>query len=127
MKQRHIRTDADLDDDQTIVLRGGSLDPELLRVDALRNYEIYSEYGISVFAVLDATVDELSQIPPLVRFSLLTVVRVGDLRERGLRLEPTGRNPRHYDIAFDDLDEGIGKLAACSHRTIDNAYFEGEQ
>ena len=91
------------------------------------NYEIYSEYGISVFAVLDATVDELSQIPPLVRFALLTVVRVGDLRERALRLEPTGRNPKHYDIAFHDLDEGIGKLAVCSHRTIDNAYFEREQ
>lgn len=98
-----------------------------MRVDAVRNYEIYNEYGISVFAALDATVDELSQIPPLVRFALLTVVRVGDLREAGLRLEPTGRNPRHYDIAFDDLDEGIGKLAACDHRTIDNAYFEGEQ
>lgn len=54
---------------------------------------------ISVFAVLDATVDELSRIPPLVRFALLTVVRGGDLREAGLRLEPVA--------VFDDEDRRV--------------------
>lgn len=98
----------------------------LLRIDALRNHEIYGVYGISVFAVLDATIDELAQVAPLVRFGKLTVVRVGDLRAAGLRLDPTGRNPRHYDITFESLEEGISKLVSCSHRTIDNVYFEGE-
>lgn len=127
MKQRHIRPGSELDDEAIIVLRGGTLDPELLRIDALRNFEIYNEYGISVFAVLDATIDELSQMPPLVRFAMLTVLRVGDLIAAGLRLEATGRNPRHYDIAFDNLDSGIANLTSCSHRTIDNVYYEGEQ
>jgi hypothetical protein len=126
MKQRHLRPGARLDDDAVIVLRGGALDPELLRIDALRNFEIYGVYGISVFAVLDATIDELSQLPPLVRFALLTVVKVGDLLALDLRLEPTGRNPRHYDIAFDKLNEGLSSLLGCSHRTVDNAYYEGE-
>jgi hypothetical protein len=92
MKQRYMRPDAALDDDATIVLRGGELEVGLLRVDALRNFEVYNVYGISVFAVLDATIDELAQVAPLVRFAKLTVVRVGDLRAAGLRLDPTGRN-----------------------------------
>jgi hypothetical protein len=126
MKQRFIRPDAELDDDAIIVLRGGALDRELLRIDAMRNYAVYNVYGVSVFAVLDASIDELSQIPPLVRFAVLTIVQVGDLRTAGLRLEATGRNPRHYDIGFEDLDEGIAKLVECNHRTVDNVYFEGE-
>lgn len=41
---------------------------------------IYGEYGISVFAARDATVDELAQEVPLARFETPTLVRVGDLR-----------------------------------------------
>jgi hypothetical protein len=126
MKQRYIRPDAALDDDATIVLRGGELEVGLLRADALRNFEVYNVYGISVFAVLDATIDELAQVAPLVRFAKLTVVRVGDLRAAGLRLDPTGRNPRHYDIGFDSLEAGIASIMNCAHRTVDNVYFEGE-
>ncbi len=40
----------------------GELDRFLLRDDALRNYTIYGVFGISVFALRDATVDELA--PP---------------------------------------------------------------
>jgi hypothetical protein len=93
MKQRHHRPVAELHDDEIVVIRGGALDATLLRTDALRNAEIYGVFGVSVFAVLDATVDELAQHPPLVRFALLTLMRVGDLRSSGLSLEPTGRNP----------------------------------
>jgi hypothetical protein len=59
-----------------------------------------------------------------VRFAELTLMTVGALRARGLRLEPTGRNPRHYDIAFDDLDDGVAKLIRAEHRTVDNPYYE---
>jgi hypothetical protein len=90
----------------------------------MRNYEVYNEYGISGFAVLDATIEELAQMPPLVRFAMLTVARVGDLKAAGLRLEPTGRNPRHYEITFENLDEGIASLTLCGHRTIDNVYYD---
>jgi hypothetical protein len=40
-KSRHIRPNAELDDETTVVLRGGSLDTALLRKDAERNFEIY--------------------------------------------------------------------------------------
>ena len=59
-KQRHIRPDDRLDDDDTIVIRGGDLNPDIVRADALRYHSIYGEYGISVFAARDATVDELA-------------------------------------------------------------------
>lgn len=94
-KRQHVRDSDVLDDDATIVIRGGLLDALVLRADAQRYHNIYGEYGISVFAARDATVDELAQDVPLVRFEMLTLVRVGILRTAGFRLDPTGRNPWH--------------------------------
>lgn len=70
------------------------------------------------------TVDELAQHVPLVRFGQLTLMTVATLRAAGLRLEPTGRNPRHYDISFDDLDEGVARLVRCEHQTFVNPYHQ---
>lgn len=97
MKQRYMRVGDDLADDVSVVVRGGDLNAEVLRQDALRNHAVYGTHGVSVFALRDVTIDELAQLPPLVRFELLTVMTVGALRAAGLRLDPTGRNPRHYD------------------------------
>ncbi len=124
MKQRYLRQGDDLSDSSEVVVRGGELDAELLRADALRNHAIYGTYGISVFALRDATLDELAQQPPLVRFASLTLMTVGALRAVGLRLEPTGRNPRHFDVTFEDLDSGVAGLAACEYRTVVNPYNE---
>jgi hypothetical protein len=123
-KQRHLRAGDRLDDDATIVIRGGRLDPRALRADAQRYHSIYGGYGISVFAARDAAVDELAQQVPLVRFEVLTLVRVGVLLAAGFRLEPTGRDPRHFTVAFDDLDVGIEALVACEHRSWTNPYHE---
>lgn len=123
-KQRHVRPDDRLDDDDTIVIRGGDLDPDVVRADALRYHSIYGEYGISVFAARDATVDELAQQVPLVRFEILTLVRAGDLRAAGFRLEATGRNPSHFTVAFDDLEAGVEALEACERRSWQNPYHE---
>ncbi|MGB6059552.1 MAG: hypothetical protein WBF71_14950 [Microthrixaceae bacterium] len=101
-KQRHLRPGDHLDDDDIVVIRGGNLDPEALRSDAERYHSIYVDYGLSVFAARDVAVDEFAQQAPLVRFEVLTLVRVGVLRAAGFRLEPTGRNPRHFTVAFDD-------------------------
>jgi len=60
-------------------------------------------------------VDELAQQAPLVRFEVLTLVRVGVLRAAGFRLEPAG-NPRHFTVAFDDLEADIEDLRRCEHR-----------
>ena len=125
MKQRFVRTGEELADPVTVVVRGGDLDPVALRVDALRNHRIYGTYGISVFAVRDLNLDELAQLPPLIRFASLAILTVGELRTLGLALEPTGRNPRHYDVTFVNLDEGIERLAHCKHEVIVNPYYAG--
>ncbi len=77
-----------------------------------------------MFAARDVAVDELAQQAPLVRFEVLTLVRVGVLRAAGFRLEPTGRNPRHFTVAFDDLEAGIGELQGCEHRRWVSPYHE---
>lgn len=123
-KRRHLRDGDRLDDDDTIVIRGGRLDPVTLRADAERYHVIYGEFGISVFAVRDATVDELAQAVPLVRFEILTLVRVGALRAAGFRLDPTGRNLRHFTVAFDDLERGVDALVSCEHHRWVNPYHE---
>lgn len=39
-------------------------------------------------------------------------------------MEPTERNPRHFDIAFDQLDESIDLLCQCHHEVVPNPYHE---
>jgi hypothetical protein len=123
-KKRHVRDGDRLDDDATIVIRGGVLDPATLRADTLRYHDIYGEYGISVFATRDTTVDELAQSVPLVRFETLTLVRVGVLRAAGFRLDPTGRNPQHFTVAFAELNRGVEALVSCEHLNLMNPYHE---
>ena len=124
MKLRRLREGDVLDDDGLVLVRGGELDPDALRADALRYRSVYGSYGISVFAIRDITLDEMAQQVPLIRFARLTLIKVRDVRRAGLRLEPTGRNPRHYTLGFDDLNEGIRHLASCEHRVVLNAYYD---
>jgi hypothetical protein len=65
MRLRRLRPADDLDSDTRLV-RGGALDPEILRADAQRYHEVYGTYGISVFAVRGLSLDELAQQVPLV-------------------------------------------------------------
>lgn len=64
------------------------------------------------------------QRTPMVRFDRVTVVTVEVLKAAGLRLEPTGRNPRHDDIALDDLADGVRRLCGCEHEVVVNPYHE---
>jgi uncharacterized membrane protein YeiH len=124
VKQRFVRPGDSLEDEDEVVLRGGRLDAAILRVDAQRMHDIYGAFGISVFALRGATIDELAQQVPLVRFAELTVVTVGVLRDVGVRLEATGRNPRHFTVVLDDLENATNALVACAHRTWVNPYHE---
>lgn len=124
MKRRHLRAGDRIDDDEIVIVRGGELDPIVLRADALRYHSVYGTYGISVFALRGITVDELAQQPPLVRFPTLTLVAAGVLRSAGLRLEPTGRNPQHFTVGFGSLDDSIEILASCEQRLWRNPYHE---
>lgn len=123
-KLRYIRVEDHLDDDDQLVVRGGRLDPAMIRADALRTYRVYGVYGVSVFAVRDITLDELAQQPPLVRFASLVLITVGALRSAGLRIDPTGRNRRHYTVSFSDLDDGVARLCGTGHEVWANPYHE---
>ena len=77
-----------------------------------------------MFAVRDATLDELAQQVPLIRFARLTLIKVADVHRAGLRLEPTGRNPRHYTTGFDDLHDGLAGLVGCAHHQMPDPYHD---
>jgi hypothetical protein len=109
---------------RVVLVRGGDLDPDILSEDAVRYHSIYGVYGISVFAVRDATIDELAQQAPLVRFDRLSLLTVRDVLAAGMSLEPTGRNPRHFTVGFDDLETGVRRLVSCAHRVVPNAYHD---
>ena len=72
----------------------------------------------------DVTVDELAQQVPLVRLDRLSLLKVRGVIAAGMRLEPTGRNPRHYTVSFDDLEEGVQRLVSCPHQVMPNAYHD---
>ena len=124
MKLRRLRDGDVLEDGSVVLVRGGELDPDILCADAVRYHSVYGVYGISVFAVRDATVDELAQQAPLVRFDRLSMLKVSDIVAAGMRLEPTGRNPRHFTVCLDDLEDGVRRLAACPHHVMPNAYHD---
>ena len=100
MKLRRLRDGDVLEDGDIVLVRGGDLDLDILCVDAARYYSIYGVYGISVFAIRGVTVDQLAQRVPLVRFGRLSLPQVRHVLAAGMRLEPTGRNPRHYTVSF---------------------------
>jgi hypothetical protein len=108
-----------------MLVRGGELDPDFLRADAQRYHDVYGTYGISVFAVRSLSLDEMSQQVPLVRFPSVTIILAREFTGRGLRLEPTGRNPCHYTVGFDDLDQGVKALMSSEHRLLTNPYHDG--
>jgi hypothetical protein len=83
MKLLRLRQDDVLDDGGITLVRGGEFDPDVLRADAMRYHAIYGSYGISVFATGGATLDEMAQQVPLVRFARLTLITVAAVRGAG--------------------------------------------
>ncbi len=124
MKLRLLRDDDVLDED-TLLVRGGELDPDVLRDDARRYHGVYGTCGISLYAVRGPSLDEMAQQVPLVRFRRMTLITAGELTRAGLRLEPTGRNPRHYTVSFDELGQGVRMPAGCQRQVLTNPDHDG--
>lgn len=114
-----------LADDSLVVIRGGLLDPELLRADAQRTFRRFGEHGVSVLAALtEADLDLLGRTV-LRRYEQITVTTAGAIRRAGLELRPTFRRP-HYTVMLPDLDADVERLAGCENEQRANRHFRRE-
>ena len=99
-----------------VVVRGGErgLDVDILRRTATRTFEEYGFYGISVFVVLEGSLEDLCRsVDEVRRYGRIRLSTAGDLRRAAFTLLSTGRRP-HFDIALPDLaDETLDRLRPC--------------
>lgn len=113
-------------DDALIVVRGGELDLEWLRRDALRTFRRFGVYGVSVFAAPTQTaLDQLARTV-LVQWEVLVLMTAGTIRDSGLELSPTFRRP-HYTVILTDLDRDAARLAVCDNESVRNPYVRPEE
>ncbi|MBV8161834.1 MAG: hypothetical protein JO265_12990 [Acidimicrobiia bacterium] len=102
--------------DSDVVVRGGlhGLDFETLRQAATVNFDGYGFYGISVFVVLDGSVEEVcSSVIELRRYGQIHRSTVGRLGDAGFALLATGRRP-HFDAVLPDLtDSTFQRFRSC--------------
>ena len=66
-----------------------------------------------------ATRDEMAQqVPLVVRIASQTVSKLCRVQWS------QGRNPHHYIVSFEDLDDGLTRLAHCQQRVMPNRYHD---
>ncbi|HEY2301791.1 MAG TPA: hypothetical protein VGH66_07850 [Acidimicrobiales bacterium] len=124
MSPYRVRTEQ-LADDALVVVRGGDLDSDVIRSDAVAAHARFGEYGISVFgAADDAALDVLAR-GRLAQFEVLVLMTAATIRRAGLELRPTFRRP-HYTIILLDLDGDIDRLMRCENVRKLNQYHVSE-
>jgi len=126
MKPRRLREGDVLEDGGIALGRGGVLEPDILHADAMRYHRVYGSYGIPVFAVRGATLDEIAQQLPLVRFPTLRLIKVAAVRGAGCGWSRAGATPATTRSAFDDLDLGIAAMAGRRHQVVANPYQDAQ-
>jgi hypothetical protein len=124
MKQRFLRPDDDLDDGDELILRGGDLDPSIIRRDAQRMFDIYGTYGISGVRSPRRHDRRAGAAGAAGAVPALHGHDGADDPTPGLQLEPTGRNHRHYTLTLRSLDEDVAVLVSADHHVWMNPYHE---
>jgi hypothetical protein len=108
IEQRPRLRDESLPADTTLVVRGGRDTVGKLRHHAQRTARAWSLddrplLGISVFAALDMPVDELLS-RRFATFRVIYLPTIGELREHGFELLPTGHRP-HFTVRLKRGDD----------------------
>ena len=106
-----------------MLVRGGDLDADILSEDAVLPQHLRR---LRDFGVRRPRRHHRGTRPAGAtgRFDRLSLLTVRDVLAAGMRLEPTGRNPRHFTVGFDDLQTGVQRLVSCAHRVVPNAYHD---
>lgn len=106
----------DAPDEADVVIRGGAngMAPETLGRTAMRCFEEFGFYGVSVFVAIDTSVEDLCRtVDAVQRYGQVRRSTVGRLHEAGFALIATGRRP-HFDIVLPDITQAtFTRLAEC--------------
>lgn len=102
--------------DAIVIIRGGLLAHDSIVRTATTSFERHGFYGVSVFAAIGMTIEELVGRTPELgadRYKQLRRSTVGELRAAGFALLPTLEWP-HFDIVLPDVEEStLDRLVAC--------------
>jgi hypothetical protein len=95
-------------------VRGGVLASESIVRTATTSFERHGFFGVSVFAAIGMTVEELvARTPELTRYRRIRRSMVGELHGAGFALLATFDWP-HFDIVLPDLEPStLARLNAC--------------
>lgn len=117
IEQRPLLRHERAPEDATIVVRGGRDTPDKLRRHIERTARAWSLdgrplLGISVFAALDVSLEELLW-QRFRNFQTIYTLTAGRLRNQGFELFPTGRRP-HFTVRLRyATDSALGRLLAA--------------
>lgn len=123
MKQRKRRGEQRLDHG-TVLVRANRLDPAGLRIDALRNCEVYGFYGISVFGSAAGQGWEAVASQKLGKARWVVLFSSSDLLAAGIDVWDTGMTP-HYDLVHENLDQLLVRILGTPHRVLPNPGYRG--
>lgn len=102
--------------DIVVIVRGGVMAPESVVRTARTSFSRHGFFGMSVFAAIEMTVEELVARTPELRrdrYKQLRRSTVGQLRGAGFALLATLDWP-HFDVVLPDLEDGtLARLDAC--------------
>lgn len=120
MSPFRVRLEA-LADDELVVVRGGLLEVDRLRRDAVMAFRRFGEYGVSALAAPDESALDVIARTILLGEGVLTLATAGAIRRTGLELRPTFRRP-HYSVMLPDLEADLIRLVSCENVVQDNPH-----